>query len=78
MAEEPARVIELFDTKEVNKAGIYMVTLYINGVETPVLIDDYLPTIYSKPCFASSNDGELWVSLLEKAWAKLHGSYALT
>jgi calpain-15 len=70
--------MELFDIKEVNKAGIYMVTLYINGIETPVLIDDYLPTKYGKPAFASSNDNELWVILLEKAWAKLHGSYALT
>ncbi len=50
---------------------------FLNGQETPVIVDDYLPcTANGKPCFATCRDGELWVSLLEKAWAKLHGTYA--
>lgn len=28
--------------------------------------------------FASSESGDFWVSLLEKGWAKLHGSYHVT
>ena len=41
------------------------------------MIDDYLPVDQSgKPAFASCRDGEIWVALLEKAWAKLHGTYA--
>ena len=31
-----------------------------------------------KPIFAQSNEGELWVMLLEKAWAKINGSYSNT
>lgn len=54
-----------------------MVKFFQNGKETPVVIDDYLPVKSDgKPVFATSSDGELWVSLLEKAWAKLHGTYA--
>ena len=71
----------MFDTKtqHVNKSGIYLVRFYVNGQETPVVIDDYLPVSSSgRPVFASSREGELWVSLLEKAWAKLHGTYART
>lgn len=56
-----------------------MVKLYVNGIETPVIVDDYIPTNKNgHPAFASSRDNEMWVSLLEKAWAKLHGSYART
>lgn len=69
----------MFVTKEVNSAGIYLMKLFINGNETPVVVDDYLPVnSRGNPCFATCRDGELWVSLLEKAWAKLHGTYART
>ena len=75
MAEDPTRVQQRFITTKPNAAGAYLVDFYVNGVETPVLIDDWLPTKFEKPAFAHSKTGELWVSLLEKAWAKLHGSF---
>ena len=51
---------------------------YINGVETPVIVDDFIPVYKgtNSPAFASSYESELWVSLLEKGWAKLHGTFA--
>ena len=56
-----------------------MVRFYINGQDTPVIVDDYLPVKEDGSlAFASCRDGELWVSILEKAWAKLHGTYART
>ena len=76
MAEIPPRIEDLFETKEVNRAGIYMMYFYINGVKTPVIVDDYLPSKNGRCGFAKGKSGELWVSLLEKGWAKLHGTYA--
>jgi hypothetical protein len=41
------------------------------------VVDDWLPVNeYNQIAFARSQNDELWVSLLEKAWAKLHGTYA--
>lgn len=47
----------------------------MNGIKTPVVVDDWIPHMYNKPRFARCVNGELWVSLLEKAWAKLFGNY---
>ena len=72
---------DLFITKTVNNAGIYAMRFFLNGRATTVVVDDYLPVDqkYGKPVFARSKEfGEVWMCLLEKAWAKLHGSYSTT
>lgn len=74
-AEDPKDIKALFYTKEINKAGIYMVYFFINGIKRSVIVDDYLPCKNGKAVFARSRDSEVWVNLLEKAWAKLHGNY---
>jgi hypothetical protein len=39
-------------------------------------VDDYFPCfVNGGPIFSSSQDNELWILILEKAYAKLHGSY---
>lgn len=39
-------------------------------------IDDYFPCYPGRgPVYARSNGNELWVMLLEKAYAKIHGGY---
>ena len=78
MAETPDRVFARFVTKEPNQAGIYLLSLFVNGTETPIIVDDYFPTKYGRPAFARTKDGEIWAMLLEKAWAKMHGSYMRT
>lgn len=80
MAEFPEDIQAIFETKTFNRAGIYQLNYYINGRKTSIVVDDYLPVMKgtTQLAFARSNQNELWVSLLEKGWAKLHGSYNAT
>ena len=43
LAEFPEDVEQMFVTKEINAAGIYLVRFILNGQETPVIVDDFLP-----------------------------------
>ena len=85
MCEVPEAIVECFDSLEMNTAGIYLVYFYVNGRKTPVIIDDFFPCPPLRgrqknyvPAFAKGHDAELWVMILEKAWAKLHGTYFRT
>ena len=79
LAENPDRIKAIFITKEVNDAGIYAVKLFINGEERVIVVDDYFPFNDEKNKFAFSRPttgNEIWVLILEKAWAKAFGSYS--
>jgi calpain-15 len=69
------RIKGMFDNIYDTGYGVFVITLNKNGIKTQVVIDDWVPTIEGKVAFSNSRSGELWVILLEKAWAKLHGSY---
>ena len=74
--ENPDRIRKLFVSEEVSDAGMFQVCLTKNGLKVKVTIDSFFPcTKHGNPCFSSANGNELWVLILEKAWAKLHGSY---
>ena len=45
MAQHPDRIGFLIETKEINVSGIYLLRFFINGIETPVIVDDYLPVL---------------------------------
>lgn len=40
-----------------------------------VNVNEEIPILNDKPLFSYGANGELWVSLIEKAWAILNGGY---
>ena len=74
----PSLIMKLFKTKDTNKDGFYEIILFIDGKPQIVIVDDYLPVNKrtKQPVYAQSKGKELWVMLLEKAWAKVNGGYA--
>lgn len=74
----PSLLAGVFGSAAASPEGVYAIRCWKHGVETTVIIDDYFPccAMTGQPCFSCTRNGEIWVPLLEKAWAKLHGSYS--
>lgn len=85
LAEYPRYIRDLFRHpvaaimgKLERSIGAYWVTMNFNGWWLPVLLDDFLPATLDGPEFTrcSLDVRRLWVALLEKCYAKVHGSYS--
>jgi hypothetical protein len=81
LCKYPELVKKLFLFKEKSQEHVYGVYLRVNGTWKLILIDDFVPFYFDSEgahrfVFSSSYQKELWVVLLEKAWAKLNGNYA--
>lgn len=77
LAERPFVVKKIFNPAEKSPYGLYSVWLNVNGLWKNVIIDDYFPCLGENngPAFSRANGNELWVLILEKAYAKVFGSY---
>ena len=66
----------LFETKEANEEGVYRVSLYVTGRWRTITVDDYIPChANGGPFFSTITDKTIWLNILEKALAKVHGGY---
>ena len=81
LAEREDAVEQLFvKGKESDKHGVYVVRLCIQGHWRSIILDEQLPCFpdsqsRGRPIFSRGKGPELYVMLIEKAWAKAHGSY---
>ncbi|CCI46915.1 unnamed protein product [Albugo candida] len=74
----------LFITKQISLSGAYAIRIFKNSQWETVIVDDYFPVL-DEACKTSVDAGaafaysprfeELWVPLLEKAYAKYHGGF---
>ena len=77
IAEKEDRIKKIFLQREISRSGAYCVALCLNGIWEEVIIDEFFPCMPNsgRPAFNSSRKNDIWVMLLEKAWAKVHGGY---
>lgn len=81
LAEKPQRIRDLFIWPNITDSRVFACTIIFRGKWKTIYVDDYFP--FPKPYYTSAGyqgcsvdrKNSMWVSLLEKAWAKLYGSY---
>ena len=68
---------QLFPQEKINPEGLYEICLYHKGRWVKVLVDDYFPFIKNTDTFlwAHPINNCLYTCFLEKAYAKINGSY---
>lgn len=57
--------------------GIYALNFYALGLPVTITVDDYIPylSFYGPPFVGAGPDKSYWGALVEKALAKMQGTY---
>jgi calpain-15 len=78
LAEQPRLIERLFYTKKPNKFGLFKIKLCRMSKWKAFTVDDFFPCFpMGEPIFScNQNKEEMWVMILEKAFAKMFGGYS--
>ncbi|CAK0796930.1 unnamed protein product, partial [Prorocentrum cordatum] len=71
----PRCIMDMFVHRQREENGIYTTRWLLNGEMVEVSVDPQVPARYGTPFFAQVSNGVFWPLILEKAWAKILGSY---
>lgn len=74
LACKPSRISDILI--DGGNGHCYGVKWYANGHPQVTWVDDRFPYSGGKPKFSHNKGNEKWVMILEKAYAKVHGSYS--
>ena len=82
LAEDPALIRGMFRSSDADlRQGFACVRLHVDGAVQDVVVDTRFPVFHGSqgvtPCFARARGPELWVMVLEKAYAKALGHFEL-
>jgi len=72
ISEEDHRIRKMFVSDKVIREGIFGIYTYFGGERKQVVVDNFFPCKSQKPVFSRAHGKELWVMIIEKAWAKIH------
>ena len=77
VTERPAMLRHILLTDRINQEGVYAIRLCHNGLWKTVILDDCFPCNSNRQMvYSQAARRQLYVPLIEKACAKLNGSYA--
>ncbi len=79
LSQRPDLIKNIFKTQTVNPDGYYELFFYEKGKKKVIFVDDNLivsRNYFGDFEFAKPNGEELWVMLIEKAYAKYEGGYS--
>ena len=76
LSENPQNIKKLFVNNDFNEFGLYGIWICESGSWRLLMLDSNIPCSNSNtPCYARAKNNELWVMLLEKAYAKAYLGY---
>lgn len=70
--------INQFYHQNYDKLKMFFIRLRLHGEWHYMVLDSYFPSVNNNLIFGRSKSNDLWVAIIEKAWAKVLGGYYMT
>ncbi|CAB03101.3 Calpain catalytic domain-containing protein [Caenorhabditis elegans] len=75
ISTKPEVIMNIFDSLQLSKYGVYKVKLFVDGQWKTIIIDDYFPYTTDGIRIGATSGYQIWAALIEKALVKECGNY---